>query len=133
MPSDFLDRRQRVEAVQLEEIDVVGAEPPQAVVDGAHEMEPRRADVVRPGAMAEGGLGRDEHPAAAAGDRLAENLLRLAVRVHVRAIEHGQPGVEADVDEPRGLRGAGRAPVLEELVAAAEGAGTERQSGHEEA
>ena len=48
---DLLDRRERVEPVELEEIDVVGAQSPKAGVNGADEMKPRRTDVVRIPAM----------------------------------------------------------------------------------
>ena len=85
-----------------------------------------------PGPDAEGPLGGDEHLVAAALDRLAEDLLGQPARVDVGRVEHRQPGVEADVDEPRGLGDVARAPGLEELAAAAERAGAEAQDGHPE-
>ena len=45
----LLDRRQGVEAVQLIEVDVVGAQPPQARLDRPDQVIARRADVVGPG------------------------------------------------------------------------------------
>ena len=71
----FLDRRRRVEGVQLIEVDVVGAQPPQAPLDGADQVVARGADVVRPGADAEGRLGGDDDLVAPALDRLAQDLL----------------------------------------------------------
>ena len=129
----FLDRRQRVEAVQLVEVDVVGAEAAQARLDRAGQVVARGADVVRSRPAAEGALGRDEHLVAPALDRLAEDLLGQAVRVDVGRVEHRDAGLEADVDEPRRLGDVARAPGLEELVAAAEGAGAEAERGDLEA
>ena len=125
----LLDRRHGVEAVELVEVDVVGAEPAQARLDRPDQVVARRADVVGAGAEAEGPLGGDDHLVAAALDRLAQDLLGHAVRVDVGRVEHGEPGLEADVDEPRGLGDVARAPGLEELVAAAECAGAEAQDG----
>ena len=96
----FLDRRQRIEAVQLIQVDVVGAQPTQTAFDRANEVVARRADVVRSRAGSEGALGRDEHPIAPALDRLAEDLFGQAGGVDVRRVEHRQARVEADVDQP---------------------------------
>ena len=78
---DLLDRREGVEPVELEEIDVVGAQSPKAGVNGADEMKPRRADVVRIPAMTKTGLRGDEHAIAPGGDGSAEDLFRLPIRV----------------------------------------------------
>ena len=51
------------------------------------------------------------------------------LRVDVGRVEHVQAGVEADVDQPRGLGDVACAPGLEELAAAAERAGAEAQDG----
>ena len=123
----LLDGRQGVEAVQLIEVDVVGAQPPQAGLDGPNQVMARRADVVGPRAGAKRPLGGDDHLIAAALDRLAQDLLGHAARVDVGRVEHGEAGFEADIDEPRGLGHVAVAPGLEELVAAAERAGAEAQ------
>lgn len=81
---DFLDRRPRVESVELEQVDVVRAEAAETTLDGAEQIVPRRADVVRPAAAAEGGLGGDEQLVATALDRLAEDFFRGAFGVDVR-------------------------------------------------
>ena len=47
----LFDRRDGVEAVQLIEVDVVGAEPAQAGLARRDQVVPRGADVVRPGPM----------------------------------------------------------------------------------
>src|ERR1022692_3924984 len=47
------------------------------------------------------GLGGEHDPVApSAGQRLADNLLRLAGRVHVRGVDEVDPGVERLVDDP---------------------------------
>ena len=81
---DLLDRREGVEPVELEEIDVVGAQSPKAGVNGADEMKPRRTDVVRIPAMTKTRLRGDEHAIAPAGDGSAEDLFRLPTAVRRR-------------------------------------------------
>ena len=123
----FLHRRQRVEAVQLVEIDVIRAEPPQARIHGARQVVPRRAEVVRPGTARKAALGRNQQFVAPALDRLSEDLLRQAARIDVGRIEHGQSRFEADVHQAGGLGDVAAAPGLEEFIAAAEGAGAQRE------
>ena len=60
----FLDRRQRIEPVDLEQVDVVGAEPPQAVFDRLNQVKARRADAIRSRAAAERALWWTRSPAA---------------------------------------------------------------------
>ena len=53
----FLDGRERVVTVELEEVDVIGFQAAEAAFDGVEQMEARRADVVEVGAGLEGGFG----------------------------------------------------------------------------
>ncbi|MDT4849327.1 hypothetical protein FQZ97_834450 [compost metagenome] len=130
----FFDRRARIEAVQLEQVDVVGAQPLQRRIDRLHEVMARRAHVVRPLAAAEGGLGRDQQPVTRpALDRLAQHRFGGAARVDVGAVEHVHAGVHADVDQRARLGHVGAAPRAEKLALAAEGAGAEAQHGDLEA
>jgi hypothetical protein len=69
--------------VQLVEVDIVGAEALQARLDRMGDVEARIADLVRAGPAAEAALGRDQDFGAPSLDRLAEDLLREAVRVAV--------------------------------------------------
>ena len=55
-----LERRDRVEAVDLVEIDVIEAEPLQAAGDLVHDVAARQADRVRPGPDPAAHLGRDD-------------------------------------------------------------------------
>ncbi len=116
----LLDRGLRVEAVQGVDVDVVGIQAAQAGFAGAEQMMARRADVVRVVAHAEGRLGRDDHLAAATGNRLAENFLGDAVRVNVGGVEHGDARVQANVDEARRFVHVGFAPRAEEIAPSAE-------------
>ena len=50
-------------------------------------------------------------------------------RVDVGRVEHGEPGLEADVNQPRRLGDVAGAPRLEEFVAAAERARAQAQHG----
>jgi hypothetical protein len=119
--------------VQLEEIDVIGAQPAEAGVNRAQQLESRRSDVVWTRTVPETGLRGNQHPIAPPGDRLAQNLLRQPVGIRIRAVEHRQPGVKANVHEARRFLCAGVPPVLEEVIAAAECAGAEREDGDGEA
>ena len=56
----LLDRRDRIEAVDLIEIDVVEAEPLQAAGDLIHDVAARQADRVRPRPGAAAHLGGDD-------------------------------------------------------------------------
>ena len=120
-------------AVQLEDVDVVRAQPPKAGLNGANQMKSGRAHIIGPFAAAKAGLRGDEHPVAAPGDGFAENFFGQSTRVDVRAVEHVETGVETDVHETRGFRDPDCAPVFEKVAAAAEGAGTKREDGHREA
>ncbi len=123
----LLDRGSGVEGVQVEEVDVVRAEAAQGPVDGGDQPGARGARVGRSVARREPGLGGDDHLVAPAPDRGAEYLLRRAAGVDVGGVEHGHPGLQADVHQPAGLRGVRGAPGAEQLSPAAERAGAEAQ------
>ena len=126
----LLGRRQRVEAVQLEQVDMLGAEAPERRLHRVDQMVARAAHLVGALAGAEGGLGRDQHLVAPALDRRPQHLLGGACGIDVGAVEHREPGLEADIDQARRFGHVRAAPGLEELALAAEGAGAEAQHGH---
>jgi hypothetical protein len=64
---------------------------------------------------------------------LAENLLRGAVRIDVGGVEQGDPGLQAEVDQPPRLDDVGVAPGAEQRALAAEGAGPEAEGRYPEA
>ena len=121
-PHGLLDRRLGVEAVAVEDVDVVQAEPGQRLVERGQDV------LARPAALAVGtgphvvaGLGGDHQlvaePGEVLGEEAAEVLLRAAVRraVVVRQVEVRHAPVEGPAqDRPLGLLGAVGAEVLPE-------------------
>ena len=102
----LLDRDGLVDAVLVVEVDVVDAEPLQRGVAGG-------ADVLRPAVDADPGavgaalvaeLGGQLDLVAAAGDRLADQLLVGERAVHVGGVEEGDAEVERAVDGRDALR-----------------------------
>lgn len=95
----FARVRQRVGAVQQQDVDVVGPQPGQALLDAPHDAG--AAQVVHPGAVAVGeadpalGLYGDAlAQAGRPGEHLAEHGLGLAVAVDVGVVERGDAAVE---------------------------------------
>jgi hypothetical protein len=123
-------RRVLVEAVHVVQVDVVGAEAAEAVLAGAHEEMPRRANIVRRRAHREGRLGRDQQITAAAGDRRPEDLLGSPARIGIRGVEERRAGVDTDVHQPLRLGHIRAAPRSVELAAAAERRRSEAQHRH---
>ena len=125
----LLDGRERVEAVHVVDVDVVGAEALQAGVALVKDVKARRADVVGAVAHGEEGLGGNEDLVALSLDGLAENLFGQAVGVAVGDVEEVDAGIEAEVDHAPRFVHAGIAPRGEELVATAKGCRAETQRG----
>ncbi len=106
----LLERRLRVEAVAVEDVDVVEAHPGQALVERAEEVLARPPLAVRPRPHVVAGLGRDHQLVAVGpevlGEDRAEVRLRRAVRrpVVVGQVEVGHAPVERPAqDRPLGL------------------------------
>ena len=114
------DRRLGVEAVGVEDVDVVQAHPGQRLVErGEHVLARTAALAVGTGPHVPAGLGRDDHLVAVRREVLLEERaevdLRLAVRrtVVVGQVEVGHPAVERPAQHrPLGL---GRLVVAEVL------------------
>src|SRR5690606_17615894 len=85
--------------VHLVEVDVVGAQAPQAVLAGPHDPAPRVAGPVGVGPHGPVELGGDHQVVAPAGDGLAQDLLGLAGRVDVGGVDEVDAGVEGGVDD----------------------------------
>ncbi len=139
-PHELVERRQGllhgrhgVKAVQLEEVDVVRAEPPERSLDCGQQVLARGADVVgaRPGP--ERALGRQDHLVPPPFDRLAQHRLGLAAAIDVGAVEHVESGVQADVEQPPRFGPVAAAPGRRRCGAAAEGQRAEAQHWHAEA
>jgi hypothetical protein len=107
----LLDRRRIVEAVDLVEIDVVGAEAAQAVVDLVEDRLARQAGAVGAGPHAVEHLG-GEHDLVAPGevpDRAADDLLGGAVGIGVGRVEE----IDAEVDRLLDQRAALSSPSVQ--------------------
>ena len=117
----LLDVGARVGAVDLVEVDPVGAQPPQRVLDRADDPAARVALPV--GVLAHRVVelrGEDDVVAPAAGERLADDLLGLALPVDVGGVDEVDPGVQRRVDDPDRLVVVGVAPRAEHHRAEAE-------------
>src|SRR4051812_4208365 len=100
--------------MDLVEVDPVGLETPQAVVDLPDDPAARVAVLVRVVAHAAVDLG-GEHDvlAAAIGKCLADDLLRLPARVDIRGVDEVDPRVERAVDDADRVLVIGVAPGAE--------------------
>src|SRR5262249_56225858 len=87
----LLDRRKRVEAMHVIDVDVVDAETPQARVTGPEQVMTRRADVIRTFAESKGRFGRNQEFVALALYGLAQNFLGKPIRIDVRRIDTIDP------------------------------------------
>ena len=103
-----LGQRHRPAPVQQVQIDPARVQPPQAALAGLHRALPGR--VVRPH------LGDQEDLFAAAGDSLADEYLRIPVRIHLGGVDQ----VHADVQTTaqRGNLRAAASPTLAEAPGA---------------
>ena len=130
----FFDGGRGVEGVEVVDVDVVGVEALEGLLESGGEVVAGAADVVGALAGAEGGLGGDEDVfALEVGDGFAEDGFAVAVGVDVGGVEEVTAGFHADVDEMGGFGVLGGAPGFEEVVGAAEGAGAEAELGNFEA
>ena len=90
-----LDVGVEVPAVQLIEVDPVGREAPQALVDRLHDPAARAAAAVRVGAHRHRELRGQHHLVATAGEGSAEDLLRFAGGVGIRRLDEVDPASSA--------------------------------------
>ena len=109
-PQRLLDRRHRVEAVNLIEVDMVEAEPLQAAGDLIHDVPAREADRIGAGAGAAANLGGHDDVLALDGkvaQGLAEHDFRLSLGIDVGGVD------EIDARFERALNERGRALLLD--------------------
>ena len=97
----LLDRRVVVPAMDLVEVDVIGAETPQARIDLGHDRLARQAGAIRSWPHAAIDLGSDHDLVSSSEilDRTPENLLAVAERIAVRRVEEIDAGFERTLDE----------------------------------
>src|SRR6185369_11009461 len=116
----LVHRRRRVGAVDLVEVDDVGAEAAQAVLHLLLDRLARQAALVRAWADRRPHLGGEDDPLAAVLDRLADDDFGFAVGVAVGGVDEVEPGVEGAVDDPDALFVVRVAPGAEHHRAEAE-------------
>ena len=117
----LLDVGMRFGAVDLVQVDPVGAEPPQRVLHRADDPAAGAALPVGIVAHRAVELGGEDHVVPpAAGERLADDLLGLALPVDVGGVDEVDPGVQRGVDDPDRLVVIGVAPRAEHHRAEAE-------------
>ena len=96
------DRHGGVGLVQLIQVDVVGLESLEAVVQRATHVGGRRAHLVRRHLHPE--LGREHDPIATAGEDPTEERLAASATVDVGRVEEGHAGVQRCIDDaPRAV------------------------------
>src|SRR5689334_19880524 len=100
--------------MDLVEIDVIDAEPTQAVVEFGDQPATRTAAMVALVPHRHGRFGGEYQVVAATGDGLADHLLGLALAVHVGRVDQVDPGLEGSVDNG-GRLVLGGAPDLAEV------------------
>ena len=108
-------------AVDLVQVDPVGSQPPERVLHLRDDPAPRVAALV--GVVAHRAVdlgGQHDVVAPAAGQRLADDLLGLAARVHVGGVDEVDAGVERAMDDADALVVVGVAPGAEHHRAEAE-------------
>jgi hypothetical protein len=106
--------------VHLVAVDVVGLQAAQRVLDLGHDPTPRDPALVGVVAHRAPELGGQHDVVAAALERLADDLLRLAGRVDVGGVDEVDAGVQRGVDDADGVVVVGVAPGAEHHRAQAE-------------
>src|ERR1039458_3990617 len=118
----LFNRRQRVEAVHVIDIDIFRLEPLQAAFDLPRQMSPRRTGIVGLVTEGKGCFGRDQKAfARQVLDRLAKNFLGKPLGIDISSVEKIDASFYTEIDEPRSFRHIRLTPRAEKLVPAAEG------------
>ena len=101
----LLKRRRMVVAVELVEVDIVGAEAGEGVLNLGHDRLAGQALAVRTGTHGVAQLGRDHDVVAVreVAQGSAEDLLARALRVDVRGVEEVDAGVQGVPNERAGV------------------------------
>jgi hypothetical protein len=85
------------------QVDVVGAEPAQAGLQGTGQVQPGQAPVVGAGSLRHESFGCEDHLVATAAQRPAEDLLGLTAAVHVGGIDEIPASGQEPVNDLPGL------------------------------
>src|SRR5262249_54357332 len=97
----FLDRRVMVETVDLIEVDMIHAEPTQAIVDLDEDRLPRKPGTIRAGTHPAINLGGDHNLIATREipDCAAEDFFAVAKRIAVRGVKEIDARCKRPLDE----------------------------------
>ena len=119
-----------IEAMDLVEVDIIGAEPAQALIDLEQDVFAGQTGAIRAGAHSIKDLSGDDHFLASREivERAAENLLALADRVAIGGIEEIDAGFKRLLDERAALFLAER-PLVEATIAATVAHATKAEPG----
>ena len=112
-------RRVRIEPVDLVDVDVIGLQAPELLVDRGHQMLAAGADIVGDRALADADLGR-QHDVLALDhlhERGAHDLLGAAGIVVVGGVEEGDADIERALEVGRRLGLVELAPAAAALGA----------------
>src|SRR5262245_28513809 len=109
----LLEGRVLVVAMDLIQIDPVGAESPKALVDLQEDVAARRATIEDPTRPGHEDLRRDHRLLAPALERLADDLFRLPHPIAVRRVDEGDALVERAADDADAVVVVGIAPPTE--------------------
>ena len=108
----LLDRRVRVHAVLVVEVDVVGAQPLERALERLPDVLRRAVEAAPGGAVGlrlDAELGGDDDLVAAAGERAAEQLLVVVRAVQLGGVEEGDAELDRPVQRGDRLVGVGLA------------------------
>ena len=92
-----------VRTVRLVQVDVVGPQPTERVLDGAHDPSAGVAAPVRVGAHRSVELRGQDHVVATAGERLADELFGAALRVSVGRVDDVDARIDGSMHDADGV------------------------------
>src|ERR1700693_1509403 len=111
-------------------VDVIRAEPPQAVFACPQQVIPRRTHVIRSGPNPESGFRRNQEIAASPCNGFPQDLLGKAARIDVCGVEQVDACFEANIHKPGSLGDVAVSQVLKELMSSAKGTGPKAEDRH---
>src|SRR2546430_4206526 len=121
--------------MDLVQVDVIGAEPPERALDLARDPQTRVAVIVLTWPHLPMDLRRERDAIAPPLERLPDYLLRLTVGIDVCGVDEVDPGVEGPVDDADAIVVVGVPPAAEHhgaqaVCADADAGGAERSVFH---
>ncbi len=100
----LVERRIRIGPVHEIDVDMVGTQPPQALVDRGEDARPAAVAAVRHLLVADAEFGRDDDIVSAAAERSRQRLFGYAHAVGLGRVEAGDAAVDRPRDRSAGTR-----------------------------